>query len=141
MEESKFDYLLNEASEVIEPPLHDAKLYSICTENEIIKLGFTLADREQVYCSLINVKQFTCNNFKQGNIVLDLTLYKGEALNENIKDKLFSKPIGYNNKFERYIESVNCKLINNELILVVLNPSYGAEIISICEDIKFSERL
>lgn len=131
------DCCVDEAGAVVNPPLHDSELFSIETGKVITKLGFKLVDDEIVYCSLIGVKQFICNGLRQGNIVLDLTLVEGKALSNRVRDKLFTPPSVHNEKFNEFLTSIDSSLESKELILVVLNPSYGCEVLAVCEKIIF----
>ena len=131
-------HILNVDGEVTSPPLHDSELISVNTDDSIVSLLFKLDDGSNVYCYLNDTEQFVCNNFRQGNIVLDLTVITGDLLSDELKFKIFPASRVKNEKFDRYIESINNKLQKNELIIIQLNPSYGCEITAICSSISFN---
>lgn len=131
------NYIADDSGAVTSPKLHDATLICIEISDAFIQLSFKLVSDKIVHCKLVSVDQFLCNGLRKGNIVLDLTIVRGKALHQNISKKLFEPPRNDNERFRQYLDSINEKLINGDLTLVILNPTYGGEIISLCREIIF----
>ena len=119
--------------------LHDSELFLIETNKKYVKLGFRLSDGSIVFCYLHTIRHFLCDGMMHGNIILDLTIDEGECLSSNIRNRLFEPPKGDVIKFNKYVNSVEVRLKKGELKLVMINPSYGCEIIALCEEVEFME--
>lgn len=129
-------YKINEAYQVIEPDLHDSNLLSIESDTDQAILKFRLVSGDLVQATLIGVDRLVCDNFREGNIVLDVTI-ESEAAG-SVLDKLFIPPRIKNEKYEAFISTVRQKLKEGMMKIVSINPSYGCESIVYCKDVYFN---
>lgn len=116
--------MLNQAQEYIESclsELHDGIIdkflfgYKDGLEIKIILPGGNVR-----YLLVKSVDRILINNFREGNIILDVEPYfSNEIENSKIK-KLYDS------------EDLNEHFIKNKLFAIEINPSYGAEIIFSC---------
>lgn len=118
--------------------LHDSNLLSIDFENQI-KLIFKTTDAKKICVTLLSTKHFFCNGLKEGNIVLEFSLTKGARLTKNLVEMLFDAKNSSNPKLQTYIDKIDTALLNGDLVLASLSPSYGCELVAICEDVIFDE--
>ena len=130
---------MDEADSIIDPQLHDSNLTKLEFNEDCVMLSFILESNELVNIHLIGIVDVICNNLRKGNIVLDLTVSTGSKAEFYILDKLFTKPRGDTSKFEIYLASLKQKILQKELFVVTLNPSYGCEMIALCKEIKYGK--
>ena len=140
MENQLLDCKMDDANTVITPQLHDSNLTKLEFFQDNIVLSFILESKKVINIHLIGIVDIMCNNLRKGNIVLDVTASTGSDTDFYLLDKLFTKPKVNNPKFESYLCSLKNKILQNELYVVQLNPSYGCEIIALCENIKYSTK-
>lgn len=134
------DYKISDADVVTNPVLHDAKV--LCIDLNIdVKIDFQLTTGEVVNVELICPKHFVCNDLFMGNIVLDLTVSSGEKISDADKNNLFGRGKIPNEKFDQYINGIEQELLNRNLCIVKLNPSYGCKFIAICKNIVFTKKM
>ncbi|MFT4925133.1 MAG: hypothetical protein ACI8WB_001223 [Phenylobacterium sp.] len=129
---------IDEFDAVVKPALHDSNLLALdlIKDKEII-LSFKLESGEFVKLYLDGVESFVCDNLRKGNIVLDFTITSGiDAKLENLQD-FFDIPKRNNEKFNGYIDRLKQKVIQNELVIVELNPSYGCKLRALVESVHY----
>ena len=116
--------------------LHDSYFVAISDNigEQITTLSFLTEDKKEIDIYLRSVYNSRCIDWKFGNIVLDaevitdknrikeLIIFIEDLTDIQIKDK-------------KYIELMK-KVLNKELFIIEINPSYGAYYLSICKDIK-----
>ncbi len=117
--------------------LHDAKLTNIDFNESLLTLSFKTVDGKRVKCTLVDIEQFVCDNLRSGNIILDFSVSKGQPLSKIQQEKLFKNIFVSSEKFDNYISALNTKLIEGDLLLAELSPSYGCEILAICKILRF----
>lgn len=121
--------LVSKNGTIINPLLHDAYVVGIFTFDDTSSLWIVIATDDQVVClSLFGVERFRCDDFRLGNIILDMTIEDVSAM--SIKDVSLLYDINPDDKaaFQRIIDSARSK----ELVVVNLNSSYGCTFISTC---------
>lgn len=116
------------------PNIHDAQLIGLFTCENGSTIVFIVKSNDKNIClSLSGVEQFKCDDFRHGNIVLDITIETGTTV--RIDDILLLFDI------ERHRSSIFLKKIlerfeSRDLILVKLNPSYGCSFLCACKKIE-----
>lgn len=138
MDKSLLNCKTDEADIVVEPELHDSVLTKLKLNQDSVVLTFMMTNNEKVSIYLIGIADFICNGLRKGNIVLDLTVSSGSEAPFHLLEKLINKPKQNNPKFEEFLTSLKNKILNSDLYLVQLNPSYGCEMIALCEMVKYS---
>lgn len=123
----------NKYDEIIEPSVHDAEVIAVSLENEDqINITILNDNKDVIYFYLLGVEKFKCNNFLEGNIILDITVYNSQMVPQELLAQILnSDEISFYEK----------KLLNNELVFFSLQPSYGCEILAICRTIKYKTKV
>lgn len=104
-----------------------AAITVLTTRKKIIKVEFT------------GVQRLMCNDFREGNIVLDFGKLEIQSQQEYYLSKLFS--VDQTIDTPKYIMDVMSKLNDDILQLYLLSPSYGGELIVLCNEIKILQDL
>ena len=129
-------YVTNDANAIINPDLHDAEIVAIELVNDV-HIRFKLVSDELVSVRLIDVKQICFDNLRQGNIVLDVTVSTNEKLTAKDKQKLFGEIQYGNSRLSFYIDALDENLQCGNLKLIRINPSYGCNMVAICQNLVF----
>jgi len=114
--------------------IHDGNLIGIMINDVDIRLSIVREDKPH-YINLVNVSFFKADNFLSGNIIF-------EARTKNIGDMSESE---LTSLLEDLIEEglVNGVLlkrfISERKLYFELNPSYGCQITSICDNVEYEE--
>jgi len=130
---------INDAYQVIEPNLHDSNLVSVESYEDQATLKFRLVSNELIQAVFSNVNKLVCNNFREGNVVLDVTVERMVKISAHGLNKLFTPPRAMFEKYNAYIRSVNESIESGTMMLVTINPSYGCESIIYCESVCFQK--
>lgn len=112
---------------------HDASFNGIQVEQGRAELLFQLSDGALVKVVLEGLKNLLCNDFREGNIVLEMFVSGGVNNFESLLEALFPTPAGMLDKHYKFMGLMREKLINGELIILHVSPSYGGELIALCE--------
>jgi hypothetical protein len=122
---------------LINPPVHDADLFGIlsCPSRRMLLL---LRDiHGKVHClSLLGVERFRGDDFRQGNIVLDIEVQTGPSVNREDLASIYDTDASSSGDF---LEKIIRKFNLGQLILVRLDPSYGCSFLCVCERIEIVE--
>jgi hypothetical protein len=130
---------INDAYQVVEPSLHDSSLVSVENNQGKAIFTFRLISGELVQAVFTNVKNLVCNDFREGNIVLDFTIEKNVLVTDHGLDKLFIPPAAMLEKYDAYIHSVKESIKSGKMMLVTINPSYGCDGMIYCENVIFQK--
>jgi hypothetical protein len=129
--------------------LHDAKLVGIGYEaNKCIRLTFTTATSGRVELLLLGVRRFVANHLWEGNIVLDVTSTKFGTIEPSgvlslVQDSFpdeFGARVptwrqGSKDQWHQWLQQIE----QGHLHVLLVEPSYGADVIAICDDIQEME--
>jgi hypothetical protein len=132
------DHRLEISSEgmLTRPDVHDARLVGlVMLERGDLAMLLRLTDDCNVGIVLIGVERLRANDFRQGNIVLDITVSTGADVGAS--DIAFAYGLEQDNSQESlaFLETTLAKFHAKTRILVELNSSYGCSLICICEKI------
>jgi hypothetical protein len=128
----------DDADTIIEPILHDSNLVKIdFCDKKNIKLSFKVVEGDVITMHLIGVEEFVCDEVRQGNIVLDLTISSGRNAPMEKLNRLFKKPKYEHEKHAFFLENIKQKIFNKELSILELNPSYGCKLIALVHSIGY----
>ena len=86
-----------------------------------------------VSLSFNGVERFLCNSLREGNIVLDVSIISDGEQQASCLKKLYQFSDIDEIKAKLFLASVLKKLENNLLFLLKVSPSYGCEIMVLCE--------
>jgi len=117
---------------LIEPNLHDGALVGISSDNERIDLTVDDAEARRFHIILDGVVEFLATDFKQGNIILDVTIVQGGQTQANDLGTLNQSEYSQD---EKYLQKLHRRVVDESLYVLQLNPSYGCQIISIARKV------
>jgi hypothetical protein len=130
------------------PNFHDALLAGILVKDKTATLLLTQADGGEYRLQLTGVRGLQVDNFKEGNIILDLEVCaEHQAGQANVRqglEHLFPVPAAsaapeYRQRHEELFARNLTELAKGETILLILNASYGAELVALCERVEFQK--
>jgi hypothetical protein len=125
---------------------HDGKLTSVAVGEGTATLGLTHLDGRRFTLSMAGVEALSINDFREGNIVLELHLLTGTSFEKagfspgDVRASLqvlFTAPHpdaaqkyhdDYNSSLDRQIE----RLRDGSMKLIILDPAYGADLLAYC---------
>ena len=118
---------------IVESPIfHDGMINKIqIINNNDLELSIKTIDKKIYHIIFYNIEYLNINNFKVGNIILDIEIW--QLCNCSTK---FLKKILENDPNIEYITQISEKIKSGLLSLIIINPSYGAELICICESLN-----
>ena len=113
---------------------HDGSLIGITINGVDIRL--TIAkEGKSFYIDLVNVSVFKADNFLFGNIIFETRTknigYMSENELTNLLEPLIEEGLTNSVVLERYI--------SERKLYFELNPSYGCQITSICDNVEYKE--
>ena len=124
--------VLSEADEIVEPPLHDARLtgVSLLAEKEA-RLDIQLLDGSQAEFYLHEVIRLQVDGFCEGNVILDATL--SSVGDDSMADLAiaFGAPMGSSSLL---LEARRLRDLG--AVVLRLNPSFGASLVCVCRRVE-----
>jgi len=137
-----------------EYPFHDGHLRSIAVSDSSAVLGLKQADGSEFTMTLTGVEALNVDGFRLGNTILALRSISGAYAPDGVPsqkemraamDVLFPAPhvsaaAQYQDAHATFIASRLDRLSRGEAMLVVLTPTYGAELCAYCLAIDLEDR-
>lgn len=129
--------LLSEDGSIVNPDVHDARILGLVMINKKkLFLPIRLTDGSDLCLALCNVYCLRADDFREGNIILDITVSKGTEV--DISD------IAYAHGLEQFLSSESNTFLNKAVqdffigikLFVQINPSYGCKLVCICDEIQ-----
>lgn len=118
--------------------LHDSHLIGLSVDRENSRrLLFELAGGRRTTLVLEGVQYLQADNFRQGNIVLDVVIQKSTDYDESYLEQVFGKEYLEQNK--AFKESLGARIDSGELVLVAVEPSYGCALVALCKSYSWTE--
>jgi hypothetical protein len=106
------------------PNLHDARLLGMfVSDNKTATVLFRSENGQRHELLLKEVEHLVANDFREGNIVLDVEIYDGESFDSKLLSEIYGK--NYLTAHPGFESEIRRKVKNGELKLVSVNPSYG----------------
>lgn len=131
---TKTEVVISNNGTVVSPSLHDACLVGLFAFDEISSIWFVVQTGNKTVClSLVGVDRFRCDDFRLGNIILDLTVEDISTVNVDDISLLYDLLPGEINKKRKMIID---RAKDKKLVFVRLNPSYGCSFLSACRGIE-----
>jgi hypothetical protein len=118
---------------------HDSQLLKIELGNREAKFTFKLIDGGCVTVYLSGLTRMLCNNLKEGNTVLEVSIVHESKYYELLLSKLFELSDEEKSNTSDYVRIIKNKLEDQELIVFHIAPSYGCELIALCENVQASK--
>lgn len=137
-------FLVDQQGYLIEPKLHDGFVDGIRLEGEgrVTVLLRTLGG-ERLIMDLIGVEAFACDDFREGNIILDVQIVSGIAPNENSLDRLYGVPHNaaeqaHHDRHQLFLAHKIERIAKGLLSLVAISPSYGCALSAVCQEVSIA---
>ena len=121
----------------LEQSYHDWSLLGITVEEEQRNLEVTLGlNTQRVRIRFLEVTECHIDDFKMGNIVLDVEVFTNSPLSETyFEDSVFEELLGVS-KETQYYQNIITRIEQGRLLYVEINPSYGCFAQIICEAVE-----
>ncbi|MFC3213027.1 hypothetical protein [Novosphingobium panipatense] len=123
---------------------HDGELTGIVLGSETATVFLRQATGGEYTLTLAGVEVLHMEDFRQGNIISMVEVVTAQAPYEHSGlERLFEPPHPsaaepYHSEHAKIIEQQSARIAAGEVSMVVIVPSYGANLIAICRDIAFA---
>lgn len=127
--------VLSKADEVVDPPVHDARLRGLllCDDGNVL-LPFTLSNGKRICLIARDVLRLRANGFVNGNIVLSVTLSEVSAAEAADIACAYGVEQG-----DAFVQRVIDDLVAQKALVMRIDPSFGAELVCICRSVEAVE--
>ena len=120
------------------PAFHDGLLCGLSVAETTATLALVEVDGRRWTVELTGVSYLKADDFRQGNVVLDLAVVTGEPPPRAWLEQLLPAPhpevaAAYHDAHRAHLDELEAGIAAGALTLVVLSPSYGCELLAICE--------
>jgi hypothetical protein len=120
--------------------VHDSLLTGISIVGET-SISITIHDsinNKKGQFVFLDVKSCRFDNFRQGNIILDISIHAGTDIGTSIDNELcYAFDIKKQELMSKYYNAVKNSIFLNELMLVNFAASYGAYGVIVCKSVVF----
>jgi len=120
---------------LLEPNLHDGTLVSIGLPREgNAELIVAELSGQRYRIVLDGVSDLLATDFREGNIILDVTVNQGE--NVQMADVESLVDVGLDGQRpEKYVRIIHERVLRESLYVLELNPSYGCYLIAVAKNV------
>lgn len=123
------------------PNLHDGHLIALQLVGKSLRLTVTDASKHNFIIELVGIKRLRCNEFSEGNIIHHVVLTSLAKPPMTSLRKLLGEPHAsiaesYREQHEVWVGSYEQSVVDGHLLFMELQPSYGCEVLALCESIK-----
>ena len=126
----------SDAGEIVVPEVHDAKVRGLLVTNDNRLLVSIAGTDDSNKCLVFHgVERLRCDDFRQGNIILDVTVSSGESI--DIDDLAYVYGVEKSNA--PFLQSSMDRLQAENRLVVRLNPSYGCSLVGICQSLTVED--
>ena len=120
----------------VTPSLHDGNLVGIEIDGSDINISFRTEDGQPLMLKLRSVQYFKCDDFREGNIVLDVEIERaGDIEPEELAALFFADPT------LSQTDAIVSKAKSLDWKSVAVSASYGAIVMGICESAEMTNSL
>jgi hypothetical protein len=113
------------------PTFHDGRLAGFVLLPDKRCCLFVVTEDNKFYrVVLLGVEWLRADDFREGNIILDLTVQSGNSVQK--ADVLFALSIDNENRHPSFFSAIMERIYRNELLLVQVDPSYGCVFSCLC---------
>jgi hypothetical protein len=133
----QINVVISDDDSIVIPNVHDANILGLVmvSKNKLL-LPIHLVDGSNVCIVLNDVVCLRSDDFREGNIVLDITVSRGSAVEMS--------EIAYAHGLEKFLSSESSLFLKKSIqdflkekrILVQVNPSFGCRLVCICGEIE-----
>lgn len=114
------------------PRLHDGFFEGFqIKEDNSARLFFRDVDGKHYELDLGSVEYLLANEFRQGNIILELTIHQGGDCDIALLETLFG--VEYLRGNPEFLSKLQHRMETESLTLVSIDPSYGCSFVALCK--------
>lgn len=125
-----------DAGTLVEPNLHDGRLVGIAIlADGVIELSVLDVGGKPYRIVLEEASQFNATQFRQGNIILDITIICANAVAVSDLECLAYEDQDGRSR-DTYLQSVHNRVVRESLYVFQLNPSYGCQLIGVAKGVS-----
>lgn len=126
------------------PNLHDGHVVGLQLVGKNARVTVTDTSDQRFVLELVGLRNLRCNEFAQGNIIHHVIITTRAKPPSASLRKLLDKPhpsVGElpRGQYEAWVARCEQSVIDGDLVFVELQPSYGCEILALCENVKVEE--
>lgn len=119
------------------PSFHDGYMTGVAVGENSATLSLRRADGEAWQVRLTAVQALKMDDFRQGNIILSLETFSGTASDVALIERLYEAPhpsadTKYHDAHFQLVSRKMAAIEGGEATLLVLTPSYGADLVALC---------
>ncbi|MGN7999518.1 hypothetical protein [Sphingomonas sp. 22176] len=121
----------------VSPSFHDGYMTGIAVGEGTATLSLKRANGEAWQLRLTAVQALKMDDFSQGNIILSLETFSSTPLDGALIERLYEAPhpsvaAKYRDAHLQLISRKMAMIEGGEATLLVLTPSYGADLVALC---------
>jgi hypothetical protein len=126
------------------PNLHDGQVLGLhLPERASARVTLADANNQRFLLEMSAVQRLLCNGFAEGNIISELIITTRraptlEALRRLVGELHPNVGEPYRTRHENWVSECEAKISNGQLSFVELVPSYGCELLALCESLQLS---
>jgi len=134
-------YKLNELGFMIEPDFHDGNLTGIRTFDTTVELTMQHLFEGTFQVRLVDVEELQADEFKLGNIVMNVRLTSGNRPTPEDLSTLYpgahpTAPPRVHDQHIEFIERQISRIEQQEVILFQISASYGCDLSAVCKKVE-----
>jgi hypothetical protein len=116
------------------PHFHDGAVNSLSLkDNSVLEIGIANVNNEMYKLMLNGLDRLRCFDFRQGNIILDVSVVSGESPDKSALRYLLDLKEDEASDF--LLDRLE-KIERGILTFVNITPSYGCEVLALCSDVR-----
>ena len=126
------------------PTFHDGCLTGLAVSERAAMLSIVRSDGVAWRIELSGVRYLKADDFRQGNIIARFDVVTGVEPSRELIEALVPGPHEtaaqeYHDKHRAHLDTLVGQVTSGSLNLVTLTPSYGCEVIVVCEKVAGAE--
>ncbi len=122
---------------ILKKSYHDWNLMGITSYGELKILEFSVGFKDhRSKIKFHGVKKSRIDNFLMGNIILDFSIYHGTKYKENLMKSESFESLFYMPQQKAFHKKFIKSILDEELMFIQLNSSYGCVAVIICETVE-----
>jgi hypothetical protein len=126
------------------PTFHDGYLTGLAVSDRAATFSITRSDGVPWRIDLSGVQRLKADDFREGNIISHVEAVTGEEPSRGLLEMLVMGPHQnaaqeYHDKHHALIDALVQRVMAGSLSLLSITPSYGCEVIALCETVSASE--
>lgn len=126
------------------PTFHDGRLTGLAVADRTATLSIIRSDGVAWRVELSGVLYLKADGFREGNTICNFTAVTGAEPSRELMEVLIPAPHEdaaqkHHDKHRAHVDTVADRVTAGSLSLVSLTPSYGCEVLAVCEAVAATE--